>query len=77
MRHLAAAADTLLVLATSEPTSLTDAYAVLKLYAADRPGGDARVIVNQAANRRPESAPTRPCAAPPWRSSGKPRRWPA
>ncbi len=52
VRHLAAAADTLLILATSEPTSLTDAYAVLKLYASDRPGGDARVIVNQAANRR-------------------------
>ncbi len=48
VRALAAAADTLLVLATEEPTSLTDAYAVLKLHAADRPGGDARVVVNQA-----------------------------
>jgi len=48
VRHMAAFADTLVVLVTEEPTSLTDAYAVLKLHAADRPGGDARVIVNQA-----------------------------
>lgn len=47
-RRLAAAADTLLVLATEEPTSLTDAYAVLKLHATDRPGGDARIVVNLA-----------------------------
>lgn len=50
VRRMAAFADTLLVLLTEEPTSLTDAYAVLKLHAADRPGGDARVIVNQAAS---------------------------
>jgi flagellar biosynthesis protein FlhG len=49
-RRLAAAADTLLVLATEEPTSLTDAYAVLKLHAQDRPGGDARIVVNLAAD---------------------------
>ncbi len=52
-RRLASWADTLLVVATDEPTSLTDAYAVLKLHAADvavdgcRP--DARIVVNQAA----------------------------
>ena len=52
-RRLASWADTLLVVATDEPTSLTDAYAVLKLHAADvavdgcKP--DARVVVNQAA----------------------------
>lgn len=51
VRRIAAFADTMLVLATEEPTSLTDAYAVLKLHAADRPHGDARVIVNQAPNR--------------------------
>ncbi|HVC59141.1 MAG TPA: AAA family ATPase [Acetobacteraceae bacterium] len=51
VRRMAAFADTLLVLATEEPTSLTDAYAVLKLHAADRIGGDARVIVNQASSR--------------------------
>lgn len=48
VRAMAAAADTLLVLATDEPTSLTDAYAVLKLHAADRTDGDARIVVNQA-----------------------------
>jgi flagellar biosynthesis protein FlhG len=47
-RRLAAAADTLLVVATEEPTSLTDAYAVIKLHGRDRPGGDARIVVNQA-----------------------------
>ncbi len=41
----------LLVLATDEPTSLTDAYAVLKLHAADRADGAACVVVNQAASR--------------------------
>jgi flagellar biosynthesis protein FlhG len=51
VRALAAGADLLLVVATAEPTSLTDAYAVLKLHRRDRPGGDARVVVNQAADR--------------------------
>ena len=39
------------IVATEEPTSLTDAYAVLKLHRRDRPGGDARLVVNQAADR--------------------------
>ena len=51
VRHMAAFADTLVVLVTEEPTSLTDAYAVLKLHGTDRPGGDARVVVNQASSR--------------------------
>ncbi len=50
VRRLAAFADRLLVVATEEPTSLTDAYAVLKLHQADRPGGAALVVVNQAAS---------------------------
>ncbi|MFT8242860.1 cellulose synthase operon protein YhjQ/BcsQ [Roseomonas sp. BN140053] len=49
-RGLAAACDTLLVVATDEPTSLTDAYAVLKLHGRDAPGRDARVVVNMAAD---------------------------
>ena len=49
VRRVAAWADTLLVLVTDEPTSLTDAYAVLKLHAADRAAGDARAVVNMAA----------------------------
>lgn len=52
VRRMAAWSDMLLVLATDEPTSLTDAYAVLKLHMADRPGGDARLVVNQASNRQ-------------------------
>jgi flagellar biosynthesis protein FlhG len=51
VRRLSAAADTLLVVATEEPTSLTDAYAVLKLHRRDRPGGDARLVVNLATDR--------------------------
>lgn len=45
-RRLAAMADTVLIIATDEPTSLTDAYAVLKLLRADRPGADARLVAN-------------------------------
>lgn len=48
VRRMAAAADVLLVVATEEPTSLTDAYAALKLHRSDRPDGDARIVVNQA-----------------------------
>lgn len=48
-RRLAAAATTLLVLATDEPTSLTDAYAVLKLHRQDG-GTNARLVINQAAD---------------------------
>jgi flagellar biosynthesis protein FlhG len=54
--RMAAWADTLLVVATDEPTALTDAYAVLKLHARDRAllGGsgiaDARLVINQAAS---------------------------
>jgi len=48
VRRMAAFADLLLVVATDEPTSLTDAYAVLKLHAADAPGAEARLVINQA-----------------------------
>jgi flagellar biosynthesis protein FlhG len=47
---MAAMADALLVLATDEPTSLTDAYAVIKLHAAEAPGADVRIVVNQASS---------------------------
>ncbi|HTW26877.1 MAG TPA: AAA family ATPase [Acetobacteraceae bacterium] len=47
VRRMAVWSDTLLVVATEEPTSLTDAYAALKLHARDG-GGDARIVVNQA-----------------------------
>lgn len=67
VRRMAAWADTLLVVATEEPTSLTDAYATLKLHTADRPGGDARIVVNQAgtpaSGDRTAATLTRACAA--------------
>lgn len=47
-RRLALAADTLLVMVTEEPTSLTDAYAVIKLHQQDGGGRDVRVVVNLA-----------------------------
>lgn len=51
VRRMAAFADTLLVVATEDPTSLTDAYALMKLHAQGERGGgaDVRVVVNQAA----------------------------
>jgi flagellar biosynthesis protein FlhG len=53
VRGLTHRADQVLVLATDEPTSLTDAYAVLKLHAQDKGLGSstARIVVNQAASR--------------------------
>ena len=66
-RRMSAWADTLLVVTTEEPTSLTDAYATLKLHAADRPGGDARLVVNQvtspAAGERTAATLGRACIA--------------
>ena len=51
-RRMAALADLLLVVATEEPTSLTDAYAVLKLHAQDQDGAarPARLVVNLASS---------------------------
>lgn len=67
VRRMAAWADTLLVVATEEPTSLTDAYATVKLHAADRPGGDARLVVNlcssPSAGERTAATLTRACHA--------------
>jgi flagellar biosynthesis protein FlhG len=48
VRRFAMWSDRLLVVATDEPTSLTDAYAVLKLHTQDQPDGDVRIVVNQA-----------------------------
>ncbi len=67
VRRMAAWADTFLVVATEEPTSLTDAYATLKLHTADQPGGDARLIINQssspAAGERTAATLIRACTA--------------
>ena len=70
-RRLARFADLLLVLATEEPTSLTDAYAVLKLHHADRAThaapSQARIVVNQAstaaAGQRTYATLARACTA--------------
>ncbi len=70
-RRLSRFADLLLVLATEEPTSLTDAYAVLKLHHADRDSAaapsEARIVVNQAstsaAGQRTYATLARACAA--------------
>ncbi len=50
VRRMAAFADTLLVVATEDPTSLTDAYALMKLHAQGEGGADVRIVVNQAAS---------------------------
>jgi flagellar biosynthesis protein FlhG len=55
IRRMSSFADRLLVVVTEEPTSLTDAYAVLKLHAADTAAAPkpvpSLVVVNQAASR--------------------------
>lgn len=52
VRHVSAIADIVLVVATDEPTSLTDAYAVLKLHQRDTAprAPTSRLVVNQAAS---------------------------
>jgi flagellar biosynthesis protein FlhG len=67
VRRFAAWSDLLLVVATGEPTSLTDAYAVLKLQSFDRPGGNVSLVVNQAQSpaegRQTYATLRRACAA--------------
>jgi len=67
VQRLSAFADLLLVVATEEPTSLTDAYAVLKLHAAAERGETARIVINQAASHaagmRTYGTLARACAA--------------
>jgi len=48
VRQLASHAGKRLVVITSEPTSLTDAYAFIKVTMGDDPKADLRVVVNQA-----------------------------
>lgn len=48
VRQLSHSAAACLVLATDEPTSLTDAYAFIKMIHAERPGRDIRIVVNVA-----------------------------
>jgi flagellar biosynthesis protein FlhG len=50
VRALAGPAGLCLVVATDEPTSLTDAYAFVKVMLRERPAIDLRIVVNQAAS---------------------------
>jgi flagellar biosynthesis protein FlhG len=52
VRQLAVHAGTILVVTTDEPTSLTDAYAFIKVTHLERPGTDIRVVVNMANSTR-------------------------
>jgi flagellar biosynthesis protein FlhG len=51
VRLLSEAARTCLVVATDEPTSLTDAYAFMKVTAQSQPDADLRIVVNMAPSR--------------------------
>ena len=51
VRALAASAGLCLVLASDEPTALTDAYAFIKLTWQASAGADIRIVVNMAADR--------------------------
>ncbi len=52
VRQLTNNVNTCLVIATDEPTSLTDAYAFIKLTHMGRPGADIRIVVNMANSTR-------------------------
>ncbi|MEO0035576.1 MAG: Flagellar number regulator [Pseudomonadota bacterium] len=52
VRAFAQSAGTIIVVTTDEPTSLTDAYAFIKVTQLERPGCDLRVIVNMANSTR-------------------------
>jgi flagellar biosynthesis protein FlhG len=52
VRQLARSADTVLVVTSDEPTSLTDAYAFIKITALERPNTDIRVVVNASNSTR-------------------------
>jgi len=52
VRALAGEAGTILVVTTAEPTALTDAYAFIKLTAAERANADIRLVINMAASQR-------------------------
>lgn len=51
-RNFATQAGTILVVTTDEPTSLTDAYAFIKVTQMERPGSDMRIVVNMANSTR-------------------------
>ncbi len=52
MRELARLAGSCIVVATDEPTALTDAYAFIKVTRLDRAEVDVRIVVNMAGSAR-------------------------
>ncbi|MBK8908805.1 MAG: MinD/ParA family protein [Rhodospirillales bacterium] len=52
VRQLSRMAPTCAVVTTDEPTSLTDAYAFVKVTHLDKPGSDIRIVVNMASSLR-------------------------
>jgi flagellar biosynthesis protein FlhG len=52
VRNLAGPAGTTLVVTTDEPTSITDAYAFIKITRATNPASDLRIVVNLAQNTK-------------------------
>ena len=52
VRQLAQSVGTCVVVATDEPTSLTDAYAFIKVTHVERPGEDIRIVINMANSTR-------------------------
>lgn len=52
IRQLSRVAGTLLVITSDEPTSLTDAYAFIKVTHMERPNADIRVVINAANSLR-------------------------
>jgi flagellar biosynthesis protein FlhG len=51
VRQLATLARTCLIVATDEPTAMTDAYAMIKLTRMHSPNADLRLVINMAQNR--------------------------
>ncbi len=52
VRQIARAADTVMIVTSDEPTSLTDAYAFIKISVMERPHTDIRIIVNASNSTR-------------------------
>ena len=50
VRNLSSKASTIIVLANTEPTSLTDAYAFIKLSVQTNPSADIRLVINNCAS---------------------------
>ena len=52
VRILSNTGGTVLAVTTDEPTSITDAYAFIKIMIGQRPNADIRIVVNMAAEKR-------------------------